>query len=59
LAFNKDETDAMFTIVAGILHLGNVNFTETGDRKCQVHNVHCDHAAMTLSYALHWVIMAD
>lgn len=32
LEFNEEEQDAMFSIVAGILHLGNINFSESNGR---------------------------
>lgn len=36
LDFSQEEQDAVFTVVCGILHLGNVSFRSTGDRKSEV-----------------------
>lgn len=36
LQFEEKEIDSVFTVVAAILHLGNVAFRSTGDRKCEV-----------------------
>jgi len=38
LHFEQGEKDDIFAIVAWILHLGNVNFESTGERKCKVTN---------------------
>lgn len=32
LEFSQEEQDAMFSIVAGILHLGNINFSESNGK---------------------------
>mmetsp|Transcript_31812 Transcript_31812/g.77526 ORF Transcript_31812/g.77526 Transcript_31812/m.77526 type:complete len:1662 (+) Transcript_31812:33-5018(+) len=36
LQFSDSEFEAVFKIVAGVLHLGNVEFASTGDRQCAV-----------------------
>lgn len=39
LSFTSSEKDAIFTIVAWILHVGNLRFTPVGDKKCVVENM--------------------
>mmetsp|Transcript_41208 Transcript_41208/g.68864 ORF Transcript_41208/g.68864 Transcript_41208/m.68864 type:complete len:1215 (-) Transcript_41208:481-4125(-) len=36
LQFSEQQYNDVFTIVAGVLHLGNVEFNSTGDRQCAV-----------------------
>lgn len=40
LHFKPEEKTAIFTIVAWILHLGNLRFRETGEKKCVIDNHH-------------------
>ena len=36
LGFEQNEIDQLITICAGVLNIGNITFTATGDRKCTV-----------------------
>jgi len=38
LEWTPAEIDNVYQTVAAVLHLGNVSFRETGDRKCEVSN---------------------
>lgn len=39
LSFKPEEKDNIFTIVAWILHLGNLRFRSIGDKKCEIENM--------------------
>ena len=38
LNFAQPEIDSIFTLCSGVLHLGNLSFVATGDRKCTLQN---------------------
>lgn len=39
LDFSDSERDAIFSIIAAILHLGNIEFQNTGDRACKIRDI--------------------
>jgi len=39
LNIDSSETDEVFQVVAAILHLGNIEFKDVGDRKCEIHTL--------------------
>jgi myosin heavy subunit len=39
LGFSPQEKHSIFTIVAWILHVGNLRFVSTGEKKCQIENI--------------------
>jgi myosin-1 len=36
LGFSSVEQDAILSLVSSVLHIGNIQFTSTGDRNCEL-----------------------